>query len=166
MSEQRKKTKRSTETLTSRVRKVELTFKEIESQLKEAISKLEARAERFQESEQRISGQIIDLQNQIRQNMPTGPNPENLITLEEGYAVNLEELEKRMEEKYSLLAERERELQELQKRISAEFEGVRTQIKERDLLLGARENLLRNQGGSKKRGARLVSFFVDIGKKQ
>jgi chaperonin cofactor prefoldin len=165
MIQQRKKTKRPTETLTSRVRKIELTFKEMESQLKQAISKLEARAERFKESEQRISEQIIDLQNQIRENRSTGPNPENLITLEEGYAVNLEELEKRMEEKYSLLAERERELQELQKRISAEFEGLRAEIKGKDLLLAARENLLQNQGGSKKRGARLVSFLVDIGKK-
>lgn len=165
MSQQRKKTKRSTGTLTSRVRKIELTFKGMESQLKQAISKLEAKAERFKESEQRISEQNIELQNQIRENMPTGPNPENLITLEEGYAVNLEELEKRMEEKYSLLAERERELQELQKRISAEFEGLKAEIKERDLLLAARENLLQNQVGGKKRSARLVSFLVDIGKK-
>lgn len=165
MSQQRKKTKRSTGTLTSRVRKIELTFKEMESQLKQAISKLEAKAERFKESEQRISEQNIELQNQIRENMPTGPNPENPITLEEGYAVNLEELEKRMEEKYSLLAERERELQELQKRISAEFEGLKAEIKERDLLLAARENLLQNQVGGKKRSARLVSFLVDIGKK-
>jgi cell division septum initiation protein DivIVA len=96
MIQQRKKTKRPTEILTSRVRKIELTFKEMESQLKQAISKLEARAERFKESEQRISEQIIDLQNQIRENRSTGPNPENLITLEEGYAVNLEELEKRL----------------------------------------------------------------------
>lgn len=165
MSQQRKKTKRSTGTLTSRVRKIELTFKGMESQLKQAISKLEAKVERFKESEQRISEQNIELQNQIRENMPTGPNPENLITLEEGYAVNLEELEKRMEEKYSLLAERERELQELQKRISAEFEGLKAEIKERDLLLAARENLLQNQVGGKKRSARLVSFLVDIGKK-
>lgn len=165
MGQQREKTKRSTETLTSRVRKVELTFEEIESQLKQSISKLEAGAERFRESEQRISEQIIDLQNQIKENMSTGPNPENLITLEEGYAVNLEELEKRMEEKYSLLAERERELQELQKKILAEFEGLKAEIKERDLLLAARENLLPNQGGSKRRSARLVSFLVDIGKK-
>lgn len=167
MSQQRKKAKKLNQSLTNRMSKIELTFKKMESQLKQTTSDLEAQAERVKESEQRISGQIIDLRNQIREKMATGPNLEGLVTLEEGYAVDLEELEKKMEEKYSLLAARERELQDLQRRISAEFENLRAGIKEREVLLAARGTEVKSlkQTMGVRRATRLVSFLVDIGKK-
>jgi len=183
MRQKGNRTKTSKETETNRITKIELALKEIESELKRATLQLEAQAQRIRETERRISGQIIDLQKQIREKAAPGLDPDGLITLEEGTAVDLEELEKKMEEKCSLLTVRERELQDLQKRMSAEFENLKAEIRERELLLAAREmevkslkqtmgarieeleNLAKNQAGGMRRTNRLVSFLVDIGKK-
>lgn len=116
MGQQRKKAKRSKETLAKRIGKVELALEKIDSQIREIRA--------------------------------TGPNPDSMITLDEGCVVNLEELEKKMEEKYNLLAAREEELQNLQKRISVEL-----------------ENLIKKQPAGGNKATRLVSFLVDIGKK-
>ena len=180
MRQREKKAKNSIETLADRVKKIELGLKKIESQLKQKEPPLKAGQKT--EFQQRISVQITELQNQIRERVAPEGNFDGLITLEEGYAVDLEALEKKMEEKYSLLAARERELQDLQKRISMEFENLKAKTEERDLFLAAKEteikslkpsmgsreeweNLTRSQAGKKKRAARLVSFLVDIGKK-
>lgn len=183
MRGKRKSTKKPAENLADKMKKIEATFENIKSELKETKSCLLALTERGEELEQRVSFQMIDLQNQIREKMATGANPDAFITLEEGDAVNLEELEKRMEEKYSLLAAREVELQDLQKRILEEFENLRAEIKERDLFLTAREVdiknfkqtmgvrieeleiLLKKQVGDRGRRTRMLSFLVDIGKK-
>ena len=183
MGQPRKKAKKSTETVAKRVGKVELPLEKIESRLGQNKSHVETWSQHAAKLEQRISNQMIDLQNQIREIRATGPNPDSMITLDEGCVVNLEVLEKKMEEKYDLLAAREEELQNLQKRISAEFENLRAEIKERDLLLAAREveiksfkqtlgsrieelkNLVKKQPWGKNKATRLVSFLVDIGKK-
>ena len=183
MGQQTKKAKKSTETLAKRVGKVELAIEKIESRLGQKESHVETRSQHAAKLEQRISNQMIDLQNQIREIGATGPNHEAMITLDEGCVLNLEELEKKIEEKYDLLAAREEKLQNLQKSISAELENLRAEIKERDLLLAAREveiksfkqtlgsrieeleNLVRKQPWGKNKATRLVSFLVDIGKK-
>lgn len=183
MGQPRKKRKKSTETLAHRVGKAELTLEKIASRLRENESYLKSWSQQGAQLEQSISNQLINLQNQIREIKVTGLNPDGLIQLEEGTAVNLEELERKMEEKYSLLAARERELQDLEKRISALLENLRAEIRERDLLLAAREieiksfrqtlgsrveeleTLAKRQSGTENKATRLVSFLVDIGKK-
>ncbi|MFQ5850463.1 MAG: hypothetical protein ACE5JU_07720 [Candidatus Binatia bacterium] len=162
---------------------MEARLKEIETQLKQKGHHFEMLSRGVRGSEQRISALIADLQNQIKEKIEGGTNPDACITLEKGYAVNLDELEKEMEEKYSILTVKEREFQDLQKRISAEVESVMAKNKERDLLVAAKEvemknfkqtvearieeleRLVKRQTEGKKRGNRLVSFLVDIGRK-
>ena len=162
---------------------MELMLKEIGPRLEQRTSKLEAQAASVEALEERISAQIVDLQHQIQGKMVPAASLDAPVILEEGCAVDLDELEKRMEEKCSLLTARERELQELQKKISEEFEKLRSEIRERDILpasreidvrglkqrLGARteelKNFAKNQLGARRRTNRLVSFLVDIGKK-
>ncbi len=183
MGQPRRKRKKSTETLAHRVGKVELTLERIESQLRQNESCLEGWSQQAAQLEQSISNQLIDLQNRIREIKATGLNPDGLIQLEEGTAVNLEELERKMEEKCSLLVARERELQDLEKRMLAVLENLRAEIKEKDLLLTGREmeiksfkqtlgsrveeleTLAKRQSGRESKATRLVSFLVDIGKK-
>ena len=179
MGQPRKKAKKSTETLAKRAGKVELPLDKIESRLGQNKSHVET----WSQHAAKLERQMIDLQNQIREIGATGPNHEAMITLDEGCVLNLEELEKKIEEKYDLLAAREEKLQNLQKSISAELENLRAEIKERDLLLAAREveiksfkqtlgsrieelkNLVKKQPWGKNKATRLVSFLVDIGKK-
>jgi len=180
MRQREKKAKNSIEILADRIKKIELGLKKIESQLKQ--KELPFKAGQQTEFQQRISAQITELQNQIRERVVPEGIFDGLVTLEEGYAVDLEALEKKMEEKYSLLAGREKDLQDLHKRISTEFENLKAQTKEKDLFLAAKEaeiqslrpsmgsreeweNLTRSRAGKKKRASRLVSFLVDIGKK-
>jgi len=92
MGQPRRKRKKSTETLAHRVGKVELTLERIESQLRQNESCLEGWSQQAAQLEQSISNQLIDLQNRIREIKVTGLNPDGLIQLEEGTAVNLEEL--------------------------------------------------------------------------
>jgi Tfp pilus assembly protein FimV len=138
------KAKKSGETLSSRVGKIEAALKRIETQIEQKDSQLAAAAGQLQESEQRISGRITDLQNQIKQNADAAPDPDNCITLEEGHAVNIEELEKKMEQRYALLATRDREFQDLKEKVWAELEGLKVKNKEKDVLLAAREMEMKN----------------------
>lgn len=182
MSQQQRKVKRLAGGQADRVRKMELEFKKIKSEIQQLTSQLEAQAVWVRDLDKRLTDQILDLQNQVRERVAT-LNPDGLITLEEGCAVNLEELENKMEEKYSLLIAREKELDNLEKKISAELERLRSEIRERDLLLAARETelkglrqalsarieeleiLAKSQAGGRGRTHRFVSFLADIGKK-
>lgn len=162
--------KKITQKARHRTGRMESALKEIKSQHNQTGSQLEIYAERFAILERKLCDQIAHLENQIRAINSTMPNPDSLINLEEGYAVNLEELERKWEEKYSLLDAREKQLQKLEKTISEELEGLRTEFQERNLLWAARiqqvGKLAKNQPLQKRRGIRFVSFLADIGKKQ
>ncbi|MFQ5849694.1 MAG: hypothetical protein ACE5JU_03785 [Candidatus Binatia bacterium] len=179
----RKKAKNPADTMEDKINKIESAFENIKSQLKHAGCYLATLTEHGKELDHWVSSQTVDLQNQNREKMATGHHPDAFITLEEDHAVDLEELEKKMEEKCSLLTVRERELQDLQKRMSEEVENLVAGIREKDLLLAATEMelksfkqtigarveeleiLVKNQARGKKMGTRMLSFLVDTGKK-
>jgi len=179
----REKIRKTEEASADGMKMIESTLEKMESRLHEMESSIATLTKRGKELEQRVDSRVIDLQNQIREKMAPGGNPDSSIPLEEGYAVDLEDLEKKMEEKYSLLAARERALQDLQERILADFKNLKAEIKERDFFLAAEkmeiknfkqavaariemlEMLLKEQAGDKKMRPRMLSFLVDIGKK-
>ena len=125
---------------------------------------------------------LREMQSQLSQ-ITTASESATIIPLEEGCAVNLDELEKKMEEQYALMVARAKEIDQLQERILAEVENLRVVVKEKEILLAAREvefaglkrileervdqleNLAKNRREGRRRGGRLVSFLVDIGKK-
>lgn len=133
------------------------------------------------ELERRVSSRIQELEERLRERLP--PDPDDLIKLEEGHVVNVEELERNLWERFSMLAGAVRELQEEQKRLTSEMGELAKRIKEGELLGAAREmevknfkqtldarvdeleRLVKRQTGSKRIGSRLVSFLADIGKK-
>ena len=132
--------------------------------------------------ERRGSAHTGRVQNPVEERGLVHPGPDGTVMLEADCAVDLVELERKMNEKYFVLSAKERELQELEKKIYAEVERLLAEIKERDLLLAAREVEIRNlkqslasrldnlEGLVKRRTvgartARLVSFLVDIGKR-
>ncbi len=182
MSEQTNRPGKSRPTLTHRVSEIELALREIETLLKQTIPDLENLAQRAEQWE-KTTAQIADQQNQAREKTLLGPDPGALVLLEEGSVVDIDELEKRMEEKYSLLTTRVGELQDFQVRLAKNLDNVREEIREKDLLsaareteikslkqsLGARieelEKLVKSQAGREKRAPRLVSFLVNVGKK-
>jgi hypothetical protein len=143
------------------------------------IKKLEASVKKL---ERWFLAHMGEVQSRSGRKGSAKPRRDSAVMLEANCAVDLVELERKMDEKYSFLSAKEKELQELEKKIHAEVEKLLAEIKERDLLLAAREVELRNlkQGIASRldeleglvkrrtvggRTARLVSFLVDIGKK-
>lgn len=144
---------------------MESALSEIKSELSQLRSQLAAYAQRLKDLEQNLSDQTTKLECQIRELNSPRQNSESFITLEEGSAVNLEEIERKWEERLSLLSRREKELRDLEKEISEEFEKLRTEVRERYVLWAARSRQPQSPHPKKRRGGRLVSFLVDMGKK-
>jgi len=133
------------------------------------------------ELERRVSSRIQELEERLRERLP--PDPDNLIKLEEGYVVNMEELERSLGERSSMFSAAIERLQEEQKRLASEIRELARKTKEGELLAAAREmevkyfkqtldarvdeleRIVKRQTGSKRVGSRLVSFLADIGKK-
>ncbi len=168
--------------MTRRVSEIESTLRNLEDQLKQTIASLENKLECADQLGKTISAQMFDLQNQLREMRP-GASPETLIDLEEGSVVNIEELEKRLDEKCSLVTASEGKLRDFQTGLSKELDELRAEIREKDLLSTAREiemkslkqnlstrmeeleKLVKGQSGGENKSPRPVSFLVDIGKK-
>lgn len=166
----------------SRMKRIEASFKAVALRLKRAESRLKAEAGRARELERRFSTHIAEVRKRLGEKGAAKNPLDGLVTPEQGYGVDLEEWERKMDARYSLLTAKEQEVQELEKKICAEVDKCLAEIKQRDLLLAAREveirslkqgldsrldeleNLVNKRGGVR-RAARLVSFLVDIGKK-
>lgn len=183
MREPGKRAKKAQAAVAARVKGLESTLEKLALRMRQIESSYMSWQEGWRESERTIASKLSELQNQVQQGMASGPAPQGVVTLEEGSVVNLEELEKRMEERYSHLTAREKELERLRERMATEFDRLKTEMQERDLLLAAREvelrslnhaieskleelqNLAKGLAGGKGRAPRLVSFLVDIGKR-
>jgi hypothetical protein len=91
------------------------------------------------------------------------------LTLDLAHVVDIEELERKWEERYSLLADAHDDLNQLKQDLLARFEGLKKEIHETNLLWVRRiadlERWQRAQAGGGARGARLVSFFGDFNKR-
>ena len=183
MGGQREATRNLVEILADVVKMMDSTFKNVESQLQQVESSLAALDERGRELEKRISSQVIDLHNKIKDELSRRVDPNTPIPLEEGCVVDLEEWERKLEGKFFLMEARDRELRDGQKRISEEVASLATGIREKGLLVAAKEVeiksfkqaigtriealeiLVKRQSEVRKRRSRVFSFLVDAGKK-
>lgn len=166
----------------NRMQRVEALVEDVALRLGQIESQFKQETGRAREVESKILSQIAEAQRQVSATSGGQNLPESFIALEEESAVDLDGWEKKMDEKYAALCAKESQLQELEKRISGELEKLLSEIKQRDLLLAAREEELtilkqsvasrlneieiriaKRSGATKP--ARLVSFLVDIGKK-
>ena len=107
---------------------------------------------------------------------------ENLVSIKEEDVITLEESEEEGEDNGAREL-REREAKDLEKRLAEEVQGLRAEIREKDVVLGAKEteiqmikwtmegrievleNLTKKRPGGKRKTTRLVSFLVDMGKR-
>ncbi|MBI4522216.1 MAG: hypothetical protein HY695_00200 [Deltaproteobacteria bacterium] len=174
---------RKAPTLTRRVTEMELAFKPLQEQLVNALSRLESQSERVSAMELELSSEIGKIRSTLQEKTSAGADFESTIVLEEGSALNLEELERALEQRCALLVSREEELLQMQKELSAELKELSGAIRERDVVWAAREmelrNLkqnmqarieglerrLRNKEIIRQRRPRLVWFLADIGRK-
>ena len=153
-------------------------LREIAARLKYAESAAKQEAARVRGLEKKLATLLA----RTAQKQPRNGRPRGLINLQASTVVNLEDWEKKIEEKYSLLCAKERDLEGLEEKIHGEIEKLLTEIKQRDVLLATREVEIKSlkQGlwsrldelesqvprrATGKKAARFVSFLVDIGKK-
>ena len=182
MSERKKNRRKLSASVRMRVEKIAASVEEMASRLRRAESQLRQQADRARELESKIPAEVAQARARRGGKSAGGNRPDGVVSLEEGYAVDLEQWERKMDEKYSLLSAKERELRELEKKIYAEVEKLLPEIKQRDLFPAPREvelgNLKQNLGArlgelgnlvnkrsAGRKAARLVSFLVDIGKR-
>ena len=151
---------------------------EIAARLKRTESSAKDEAMRVRGLERKL----VELQARSAKKQLHNGRAKGLINLEASTVVNLEDWEKKIEEKYALLCAKERDLEGLEERIRGEVEKLLGEIKQRDMLLATREveikslkqglwsrldelesQVIRRSTG--KKAARFVSFLVDIGKR-
>ena len=178
MSAQSKGKGKSSKALRRRVRGTQPLLETIAARLKHAESSAKQDAARIRGLEKKFAALLA--RTAVRQ--PRNGRSSGLIRLEASTAVNLEDWEKKIDEKYSLLCAKESDLEGLEEKIRGEIEKLVGEIKQRDQLLATREVEIRSlkQGlwsrldelegqiarhSSGKKAARFVSFLVDIGKK-
>ena len=99
--------------------------------LKKIDSGLKSYRQHSKGVERKVSTVIIDLKKRMEGEAESESGADNCITLEEGCAVNLEDLEKNMVEKYSLLAAKESDFQDLFIKMSSEVERLRADNNEK-----------------------------------
>lgn len=131
--------KKIQETLTVRVAKLESVLEDIQVNLKKIDSDLKSYRQQSKGVERKVSTVITDLEKRMEREAESESGADNCITLEEGCAVNLEDLEKEMTEKYSLLAAKESDFQDLLIKMSSEVEQLRANNNEKNLFLEAKE---------------------------
>lgn len=183
MGGQKEATRNLVDILADVVKMMDSTFKNVESQLQQVESSLAALDERGRELEKRLSSQVIDLHNKIKVELSRRVDPNTPIPLEEGCVVDLEEWERKLEGRFSLMEARDRELREGQKSISKEVASLDTGMREKGLLLAVREVeiksfkqaietriealevLVKRQSKGTKKRSRMFSFLVDAGKR-
>ena len=136
--------KKKQETLTVRVDNLESVLENIQDHLKKIDSGLKSYRQHSKGVERKVSTVIVDLKKRMEGEAESESGADNCITLEEGCAVNLEDLEKNMVEKYSNLAFKDREFQDLLIKISSEMEQLHAQNKEKNLFIEAKEEELKN----------------------
>ena len=174
----RKETTRSFKSAQGRKRGTRRLVEEIAARLKHAESSAKQDAARVRGLEKKFAALLA----RTAARQPRNGRSPGLIRLEASTVVNLEDWEKKIDEKYSLLCAKESDLEGLEEKIRTEIEKLLGEIKQRDVLLATREVEIKSlkQGlwsrldelegqitrhSSGKKAARFVSFLVDIGKK-
>jgi hypothetical protein len=169
---------RSSKDARSRTKGNARLVEELAARQKHAESAARQEAARVRGLEKKLAALLA----RTAQKQPGNGRPRGLINLRASTVVNLEDWEKKIEEKYSLLCAKERDLEGLEEKIHGEIEKLLTEIKQRDLLLATREVEIKSlkhglwsrldelesqvtRHSSGKKAARFVSFLVDIGKK-
>ena len=180
MDEQKKSSRQLANNLQNREKKISAALEEMAFRLRRLETQLWQQAGLALALESRISAQVGRGPSRLAEKSDGQDLLEGSIALEEGNSVDLQEWEKRMDEKYALLSTKEKELQNVEKRIYTEVDKRLADVKQRDLLLarevemrslkqtlgsrpGESESLSKRPGG--KGAARLVSFLTDIGKR-
>jgi hypothetical protein len=179
MGERKKKSATISDGGEERIQRIEALFEEVEAHLRQLELRVEEESDRARQWESKISERLAG---EAAGSGAGQIQPQSLIALEEGAAVDLDEWERRIDEKYAALSAKEKQLGTLEKNIHAELEQLRGEIKKRDILLVAKESelktlrdratlaqddreaLIGKRPAGRKPG-RLVSFLVDIGKK-
>ena len=178
MSARSKGKGKSTKALRRPVKGTQHLLEEIAARLKRAESSAKQDAARVRGLEKKFAALLT----RAAVGQPRNGRSPGLIRLEASTAVNLEDWEKKIDEKYALLCAKEKDLEGLEGKIRGEIEKLVGEIKQRDQLLATREVEIRSlkQGlwsrldelegqisrhTSGKKAARFVSFLVDIGKK-
>jgi hypothetical protein len=169
---------RSSKDARSRTKGNARLVEELAARQKHAESAARQEAARVRGLEKKLAALLA----RTAQKQPGNGRPRGLINLRASTVVNLEDWEKKIEEKYSLLCAKERDLEGLEEKIHGEIEKLLTEIKQRDLLLATREVEIKSlkQGlwsrldelesqvtrrSTGRKAGRFVSFLVDIGKK-
>ncbi len=134
-----KQQKKKQATLTVRVTQLESVLGDIKDHLKKIDSGLKSSMQHSKGVERKVSTVITDLEKRMEREAESESGASSCITLEEGCAVNLEDLEKEMTNKYSLLAAKESDFQDLFIKMSSEVERLRANNNEKNLFLEAKE---------------------------